>query len=306
MMGVFVVTEPSADGRGGLGATLLRRSLASKGAVRVLVGKNGQTTATASMVVAWRSPDDDRTRGVSPIICGMATAPTVDWNLRHRVKDVGDALQGHISSALLDAAVLRLVQAADHLGAAAVGARMAAQLAAPDGLRDLVMRFGQNAHALDTAALTLGTVSVHSALDLCAGVVLAVLDGTVPSPGAREKGMPDVRKRAAATPFPGLFADWLHHTVDDGRYDELEAWRDPQTHRPVPRGLVAGAPTPDGQLTRASVLVHRPRIAADGREENELLGTAAEKLPAFVEFGEERFLALKNVLIGTYAPGWHR
>ena len=52
------------------------------------------------------------------------TSP-VDRDLIYRVKDVSDALKGRIDSKRFDAAIPRLTQAADHLGAAAIGSLQA-------------------------------------------------------------------------------------------------------------------------------------------------------------------------------------
>ena len=100
-----------------------------------------------------------------------------DRDLLYRVKGVGDALVGIVEEPRLSAILSRLVAAADHLGAAQVGAVMAQQLATTDGLHALIELFGQGDRALDMAALYLGAVSVHSALDLCASVVLIAARG---------------------------------------------------------------------------------------------------------------------------------
>jgi hypothetical protein len=235
----------------------------------------------------------------------------VDQDLLYRVKDLSDALQapvrdGRLEHERLDAAIERLLAAADRLGAASVGARMAGQLATAEGLRDLLQRFGQGPRALDTAALTLGTIPVHSALDLCAGAILAVVDGVIPPPGAREAGMPALIRRAQRKALPGLFAMWLEDTLAGDQYNELDKlWRDPQTHRPVPTAVFAGAPSSDGLHTRASVRVYKP-TDIDGHLIGEYLGSADERLPGFVDFGEQRFLALCVVLRRTYAPDRER
>jgi hypothetical protein len=230
-------------------------------------------------------------------------ATTVDRDLTYRVKDLSDALQGRIAPRRLDAVMERLIQAADHLGAAAIGSSMAVQLTGHDELVHLVGLFGQSERALDTAALTLGTIPVHSALDLCAASVLAVVDGRIPRPGGREAGIPQLRRRAGGNPLPEHLQRWLDGTAGDGRYGELELWRDPQTHHPVPKAVFAvGEPSAAGQLTRGSVRVYRPREIR-GRRVEQLLGTAADTLRRFLNFGEERFLALHYALMESYASG---
>jgi hypothetical protein len=237
-------------------------------------------------------------------------AVIIDEDLAYRLKDLSDALHGSsLERERFDAAMDRLIQAVDHLGAAAIGVAMADQLTRTEELQHVALLFGQRDGALDTAALTLVTVSVHSALDLCAGALLAVVDGRIPSPGDREAGIPHLMKRSKGGDLSVRFQGWLDDTVRDGRYAELdELWRDPQTHRPVPRAVHALAEkSSTGQLIRGSVRVYQQELVGDPPQRvDRLLGTAAEKLPGFLGFGEERFLALQYALIQTYAPGWGR
>jgi hypothetical protein len=135
---------------------------------------------------------------------------------------------------------------------------LARQLTTSEGLAELQRRFGQGERALDTAALVLGSVCVHTALDLCAGAVLAVLDGLIPAPERHEAGINALRKRAARHPLPLLFEEWLRATSDDGRYQKLELWRDPQAHRPVPTAVFADPSSTCGAVTHGSVRVYRP------------------------------------------------
>jgi len=221
-----------------------------------------------------------------------------DRDLLYRVKGVGDALVGIVEEPRLSAILSRLVAAADHLGAAQVGAVMAQQLATTDGLHALIELFGQGDRALDMAALYLGAVSVHSALDLCASVVLIAARGWTPG-RIREPGVNELSAQIGklSTPWQQWWAD-----TDRAELAQLKQWRNPFVHSVMPRSVV-GEPLSDGRLVRGSVRVSLMVRGEDGNEAEQFLGSAEDMLARFVNFGEERLLAIGWTLRTVFANG---
>ncbi len=150
----------------------------------------------------------------------------------------------------LSAILSRLVAASDHLGAAQVGAVMAQQLATTDGLHVLIELFGQGDRALDMAALYLGAVSVHSALDLCASVVLVATQRWTPGT-TREPGINELSEQIEKLSTP--WQQWWSDT-DRAELARLKQWRNPLVHSVIPTSVV-GEPSSDGELVRGSVRV---------------------------------------------------
>jgi hypothetical protein len=219
-----------------------------------------------------------------------------DRDLLYRVKDVGDALAGIVEEPRLSAILSRLVAAADHLGAAQVGSVMADHLATTEGLNALIGLFGQGDRALDMAALYLGAVSVHSAVDLCASVVLIATQRWTPGT-TREPGINELSEQVKKLSTP-----WQQWWFDSDRAElaQLKQWRNPLVHSHMPTSVV-GEPSSNGGLVRGSVRVSLVVRDEDGHEVEQFLGSAKEMLPRFVRFGEERLLAIGLALRTVFA-----
>lgn len=197
----------------------------------------------------------------------------------NRVRDVETALIGRLNSERVTAVIARLIAANEHIGAAYVGAGLAAKLETSEGRLHLVSDFGVGERVLATAALNLGIISVHSALDLCAAAVLIASDAAIPALDEKEYGMRQLIEREKERPLWECFSFWLRMTNDF--YEELTTWRNPQAHRVVLKGYSANEPT--NRISGVSVQVY----GAKG-----VLGTASEATARFADRGEERFLGL--------------
>jgi hypothetical protein len=226
----------------------------------------------------------------------------VDLNLLYRARDTCIAIQPRIEQAQYQQIVPRLYAAADQLGAASIGVDLARELTTAEGRMHVSALFGQGDRALGTAAANLGTVSVRSALDLCASVIL-LLHGSSRTKG-REPGMPELVKESKIGRIIAPFDRWVEDTAFDqiGRYDQLKDWRDPQTHRAVPHAYF-GVSKKDGTIGGVSVRRYKPVEGSGTYKIEELMGSLAEILPQFLQFGEERFLALLSLLRSDITTG---
>jgi hypothetical protein len=198
----------------------------------------------------------------------------------HRIGDVEKALRGHIDDKRVDAIGARLIAANDHIGAAHIGAGLASKLETANGRHHLASLFDVGDNALATAALNLGAISVHTALDLCAAAILIASDCAIRAPDKKEYAMGDLIDHEKAQDLSDPFRFWLKMAKE--HYEELRGWRNPQTHRVVLKGYSAVEPT--NGISGVSVQVY------DAKEK--LLGTAREMVGRFADFGEERFLGL--------------
>jgi hypothetical protein len=198
----------------------------------------------------------------------------------YRIGAVANGLKDHNARESLDAIVSQLTQANDHVGAAFIGAKVADALENADGRSHLLQFFNLGDNALAVAALNLGTISVKSALDLCAAAILIASGRDIRKHDEHEYAMHDLISYEKRSGLSEPFQYWLKMTNNDD-YKDLKRWRDPQTHRVVQKGYSATEPTSD--FSGVSVQVY-------GVDE-QALGAVSNTVRRFAEFGETRFLA---------------
>ena len=206
----------------------------------------------------------------------------------NRICDVEKALRGHIANGPLDAILSRLGQANDHVGAAFIGAKIAASLEGAEGRRQLMQFFNLSDNALVVAALNLGTISVKSALDLCAAAILIASGRDIREPSQDEYAMHDLIAHEKKSGLSEPFQYWLRVTNGD-EYKDMKGWRDPQTHRVVLKGYSATEPT--SHFSGVSVQVYG--------EDGQAHGAVRETVGRFAEFADTRLLAACVALLQT-------
>jgi hypothetical protein len=156
---------------------------------------------------------------------------TLDWEqLGARVTVVQRALDavgdGHIAAALVSNAWF-------HVGAAGVALELIDNVEDPDRRSALAELFTAPQDLLDWTALSLGTRSVVSALDLC-GAAVWRLSGGQPLSGGRERDLDEAFQMQAQL-TSGPLVNWLVMAHESAEYPTIREFRHGFTHRQVNR-----------------------------------------------------------------------